>query len=333
MSLSLIRRLAACLVAAVAGGGLVACDRASQAPANDTAATVEPSEPVPPGAEPAPPVGTNGWRLDEAGPGLVVPAASALRAQLVYPQFTDSTLTTAARFALADFGGATLDLFGPAGLVGRATLADPEPPTPRAPAGAPPGTPETCTAWPRARLVPATEPLQPWTVAFAAGRAEAIPLDSAAALAPADSARLAAEVARIASSAPETRADSTSPFRGLPFVVREMRRFAPAPGVQAVAADVERRVNQEASQRVEHVLLVAERRATGPWRAAFLERTAGAEETLELNTVLAAVLLGAERRPTLVVGRDYGDGTAYALVERLGDARWAVRWSSAYAGC
>lgn len=331
--MSLIRGLAACLLAPVVLGGLGACDRASRAPANDTAAPIEPSEPRAPGAEPAPPIGTNGWRLDEAGPGLVVPAASALRAQLVDPHFTDSTLTPRARFALDAFDGAELELFGPAGLVGRATLDDVEPPTPRAPAGAPPGAPETCTAWPRARLDPATEPLQPWTAAFAAGRAEALPLDSAAGLAPADSARLAAEVARLVSSAPETRADSASPFRGLPFFVREMRRFAPAPGVQAVAADVVRRVNQEASQPVEHVLLVAERREGGPWRTAFLERTAGAEETLEINTVLAAVLLGAARRPTLVVARDYGDGMAYALVERLGDARWAVRWSSAYAGC
>ena len=330
--MSLIRGLAACLAAAVAGG-LVACDRERRAPANDTAVVAEPSEPGAIPEAPAPPAGTNGWRLEEAGPGLVVPAASALRAELVYPQFTDSTLTTAARFALETFDGTTLDLFGPAGAVGRATLVETEPPTPRAPAGAPAGAPETCTAWPRARLEPETEPLQPWTVAFAAGRATAIPLDSAAALAPTDSARLAAEVARLASSAPETRADSTSPFRGLPFVVREMRRFAPAPGVQAVAADVVRRVNQEASQRVEHVLLVAERREGGPWRTAFLERTEGAEETLEINTVLAAVVLGDARRPTLVVGRDYGDGMAYALVERLGDARWTVRWSSAYAGC
>ncbi len=331
--MSLIRGLAACLAAAAVAGGLVACDRESEAPANDTAVAVGPSEPAAPGTEPAAPVGTNGWRLEEAGPGLVVPAASALRAQLVYPQFTDSTLSTAARFPLEAFEGAAFDLFGPAGLVGRATLAGAEPPTPRAPAGAPPGAPETCTAWPQARLVPATEPLQPWTAAFAAGRAEALPLDSAAALAPADSARLAAEVARLASSAPETRPDSASPFRGLPFRVREMRRFVPAPGVQAVAADVVRRVNQEASQLVEHVLLVAERAEGGAWRTAFLERTEGAEETLEINTVLAAVLLGEARRPTLVVGRDYGDGAAYALVERLGDARWAVRWSSAYAGC
>lgn len=329
--MSLIRGLAACLAAALVAGGLVACDRESQTPANDTAVAVEPSEPI--REAPAPPVGTNGWRAEEAGPGLVVPAASALRAELVYPQFTDSTLSTAARFPLDAFEGATLDLFGPAGLVGRATLADAEQPTARARAGAPVGAPETCTAWPRARLAPAIEPLQPWTVAFAAGRAEAIPLDSAAGLAPTDSARLAAEVARLASSAPETRPDSASPFRGLPFVVREMRRFSPAPGVQAVAADVVRRVNQEASQPVEHVLLVAERTEGGAWRTAFLERTAGAEETLEINTVLAAVLLGEARRPTLVVARDYGDGTAYALVERLGDARWAVRWSSAYAGC
>ena len=313
--------------------GTAACDRERRAPANDTAVVTEPSELPPDPAAPPSPVGTNGWRVAEGGPGLVVPAGSALRAELVFPQFTDSTLTTGAGFALDAFAGDTLELFAPAGLVGRATLAGAEPPAPRAPSGSAPGAPETCTGWPRARVVPLVEPVLPWTAAFVAGRAEALPLDSAAGLAPRDSARLAAEIARLASSAPETRPDEASPFRGLPFVVREMRRFAPAPGVEALVADVVRRVNQEASQPVEHVLLVAERRADGPWRTAYLERGAGPEETLEISTPLAAVLLGPARRPTLVVGRDYGDGTAYALVERTGDARWTLRWSSAYAGC
>jgi hypothetical protein len=182
-------------------------------------------------------------------------------------------------------------------------------------------------------VLPATEPLTPWTVAFAAGRAEAIPLDSIGALAPADSARLAVEVARIASSLPQ---DTTSMFRGLPFVVRNARRFSPVPGVRAVAATVTRRVNQEANQRTEQLFLVAERAGEsdrGSYSVAYTERVEGEEETMELSEVLAAVRLGQARRPTLVIGRDYGDGSSYSLVERTTGGHWRVQWSSAYAGC
>ena len=313
-----------------------ACDRPARAPAaNDTVATDVPAI----GADSAAPpvVSTNGWRPEEAGPALVLPAeTSALQAQLVLPQFTDSTLTPQATFDLAALRGVTLELFAPAGLVGRATLADVAPPSaasaPRAssrsaPAGA------ACTAWPTARLVPAVEPLSPWRVAFAAGRAHAIPLDSVSALAGPDSARLAADVARLASALPQ---DTASAFRGLPFVVRDVHRFTPVAGVDGLVADVVRRVNQEASVQMEHLLLVAERpagRAAAPWTAAYVERSAGQEETIEMAEVLAAVTLGAAARPTLVIARDFGDGGAYALLERTGPRRWVVRWSSAYAGC
>src|SRR5687768_9397698 len=102
------------LVVAVAG-----CDREPRASgANDTVATDVPAIRTE-DSTPPPPVSTNGWRLEEAGPALVLPAKeSALQAQLVLPQHTDSTLTSQATFDLAPLRGRTLELFGPAGLVG-----------------------------------------------------------------------------------------------------------------------------------------------------------------------------------------------------------------------
>jgi hypothetical protein len=321
----------AVVVTALLAGGL-ACDRAPRTPAaNDTAAPEAPAEESAAGV-PAP-VSMHGWRVAEAGRALVVSApASALRAQLVFPQYTDSTLTTATRFDAAPLEGEAVDLYGPAGLVGQATLDDVGPPAPRAPAAGS-GSADACTGWPQARVLPATEPLSPWRVGFARGMARPLPLDSAFARAGPDSALLAAAVARLASGLPQ---DTASLYRGLPFVVRDVRRFSPTDGVEALVADVVRRVNQEATQHMEHLLLVAERdagRPDAPWAVAYHERTAGPEETLEMSEVLAAVTLGMSNRPTLVVARDSGDGMVYALVERVARGRWAVRWSSAYAGC
>ena len=272
----------------------------------------------------------NGWSVREAGPMLVVPTAtSSLRAQLVFPQFTDSTLTPAATFDLSAVDGTSVQLFAPTGLVGTAVLTAATAGSARSGDSTPDGA--ACTAWPVARVVPEVEPLTPWTVALAAGRAEAIPLDSVAVLSSSDSARLVAEVARVASALPQ---DPASEFAGLPFVVRTVRRFSPEPGVQAFVATVTRRVNQEANQQTEQLLLVAERRLDRPragYVPAYVERVSGQEETLELTDALAALRIGG--RATLILGRDYGDGTAYAVLQRTGDAKWRVRWSSAYAGC
>jgi hypothetical protein len=305
--------------------GLVACGRDTPEPANDTVAVLPPAEVPPPPAPPAA-VSWNGWPVRRAGELLVVPASgSSLRAQLVHPQLTDSTLTPTTHYDRARLDGFEVELFSPAGLVGRARHA--------APQGASSARGEGCTAWPTARVVPEAEPLTPWTVAVAAGRVEAIPLDSVSTLSPADSARLVAAVARVASTLPQ---DTASAFAGLPFVVRSVRRFTPVAGREAFVADVVRRVNQEATQQVEHIFLVAERVAgatRAPYTPAYVERSSGAEETLELRDVLAALRLGPGGPPVLVVARDYGDGTAYALVERGEDGRWRVVWSSAYAGC
>lgn len=308
---------------------LAGCDRAPREPANDTAAVPEPAVEESTAAETEAAAATaaaaNGWPVEDAGRWLVVPSpTSVLSAQLVFPQYTDSTLTAATRFALDRIGEQRVELFAPAGLVGSARLLPPEP-----------AAPQGCTAWPQARVLADTEPLGPWSAAFAEGVAQAIPLDSIAGLAPVDSARLAAQVARIASVLPE---DSTSVFRGLPFIVRSARRFTPVEGVQAVVATVVRRVSSEATPFAEHLLIIAERPAGAPtvrFTPVYVERVSGREETLEIIEVLAAVALGdsPDRRPTLVVHRDFGDGTAYSLLERVNGKRWRLRWSSAYAGC
>ena len=71
---------------------LAACDRREPAPVvYDTAVVDTPSVAVEPATPP--PAPSTGWRAGEAGRLLVVPAGSALRAQLVFPQFTDTTIT------------------------------------------------------------------------------------------------------------------------------------------------------------------------------------------------------------------------------------------------
>ena len=91
-----------------------------------------------------------------------------------------------------------------------------------------------------------------------------------------------------------------------------------------------------ASPKLANCLGWAERdsgQASAPWTAAYSERVADNEETVEASEVLAAVALGPARTPTLVISREYDEGFAYSLLERVGPKRWRLRWSSAYAGC
>lgn len=298
---------------------VAACTRDEPPPRRDTVAVRPPVESAPAPAPPPP----LAWSDSVAGPALFVAGNSPQVAQLVFPEFTDSTLTDTSTFDVGRVSGAKVELFSRAGEAGSAELAS---------RPAVPAREEECTSWPTARLAGGGR-ATPWTVGFLAGRATAIPLDSIEALPQADSARLAADVARLASALPH---DTAPAFRGLPFTVRSVRRFSPAPGVQALVAEVSRQVNQEANPREERILLVAERDSAqppGPWTAAYSERAADREETVEASEVLAAVGLGHARTPTLVIGREYGEGFAYALLERTGDKKWRLRWSSAYAGC
>jgi hypothetical protein len=297
-----------------------ACERSRQTPPADSAAGVS----TPPAADSGPPPAATGWDA-ELGPALFVAGAAPGEAVAVFPEFTDSTLTDTTTFDLTAVGPSEVELFTRAGSVGRARVAL---------GGGPRRAPAECTAWPTARVERVGGSGGGWQVAFPAGRAVAIPLDSIEDNVPADSALLAAAVTRLASALP---GDTVPMFRGLPFLVRSARRFSPAPGVDAVIGQLVRKVNQEANPREEHLMVIGERPAGGaanaPYAAAYVERVSGLEETIEASDVLAAVQLGAARTTTLVIGRDYGDGMVYALVERAADGRWRLRWSSAYAGC
>jgi hypothetical protein len=171
-----------------------------------------------------------------------------------------------------------------------------------------------------------------WAVGFATGHATAVAVDSIASLPTADSARLAADIARIASSLP---GDTATVFRGLPFVVTNAWRMREPNGQILIAAVVVRNVNQEANPRQERILLLAARDTTvsSPrYVPQYFERITGLEETVENTELIAMVLLGADRRPTLVVARDAGHGLSFALIEQIA-GKWVHRWSSAYSGC
>lgn len=260
-----------------------------------------------------------GWDAAAAGPVLFVGGTEGGAAAVVFPALTDSTFTDSTTFALAPLGGQEVELFARAGRVAQVRLPAPSPL---------PQEGEACLAWPSVSL-PGAAP--GWLAGFLAGHARAIPMDSIERLTGADSARLAAEAARLASLIPN---DTAVAFVGLPFVVRTAYRFTPAPGVEALAADVVRRIAQEANPREQHVLLVAERpagQAGARYRLTYHVRTSGSEDAVETREVLAAVRLGDT--PTLVVGLNYYEGNAYMLVERTAEGTWRERWSSAYAGC
>lgn len=269
---------------------------------------------------PAPPR----WRIEEAGPFLGVAGVTTRTAIVVLPEYADSTIHELGARDMSRMAPLPVELFARRGKVSNATMVDAQ----RM------GT-NACVEWPRAEVrIPDGAVAESWTVAFAAGYANAIPLDSIESLASADSARLAAEIARLVSMAP---GDTSSALEGLPYVVRSARRFQLDDNTMAIAALAGRRLASEATPVAEHVFIVAERASDSPratWRLAHSERAIGTEETVETMDVLAAVRLGDARRPSLIVSRDYGRSRiSYSLLERVAPGRWTVRWGSAAVGC
>jgi hypothetical protein len=188
---------------------------------------------------------------------------------------------------------------------------------------------EDCAVWPV--VVLSTESARDWTVAFQHGVSTPLPLRPIESLASADSARLAAQLTRLAATLPN---DTARVFRGVPFVIRAAHGFTPEVGVESVVTEIVRRLNVEANPREETLLLIAERDgAAGEWRVAYSERASGDEIHVERATPLAAVKLGATALPTLVLERAGADWIAYALVQRQRDGHWRESWESAYSGC
>jgi hypothetical protein len=299
----------------------LACESSTPAAAKkDTAVAIVPPPESTVVAKPEP----SAWD-STAGPALFIVGSSPAEALVIAPRSADSTMVDSAGFDLARVRAIQIDLFGGGKKLAAARV------------GATTGSTrsDSCRTWPTARLQLAsgdTAAARGWTVGFEAGHATETVVDSIEGLATADSAQLAADIARIASALP---GDTSATFRGLPFVVNKAWR-AHVPGQPDVlVAVVVRNVNQEANPRQERILLIAERDSAATrtrYSSRYSERVVGPEETLESTDPIAIVLLGVDRRPTVVVTRDTGSGVSYSLIERVA-GRWQRRWASVYAGC
>ncbi len=241
-----------------------------------------------------------------AGPVLLVAGENPTRAIVIAPE-NAASLATLPR-------PASVTLFSRSGTVQTAEL---------------PGISDagTCIV----ATLNATPPPRPWNVGFVGGVVAPLPMDSTESLSQADSVSLVADVTRLASALPN---DSAGRFSGLPFVVRAIWRMTLPDGPQVVVAKLVRQINQEATPLQEDTFIIAEHAtATAELTTAYTERSYGAEETIESRDVLAAALLGASRNPAIILSRDFGNATAYGLVERGDDGHWRSRWSSAPRSC
>ncbi|MCA2990297.1 hypothetical protein [Gemmatimonas sp.] len=306
----------ACLVGLALVG--MACDRPRSPAGGDSAAPAENGvRPEPAALEGR----VSGWDM-AAGPFVVLPTVDGgmVAGSLLLPEAADSSVgDTTGVGALV--GDARVELFSRGGRVSDARLAVEL---------APPGE-AGCSAWPVARLaVDAGAAVPPWTAAFAAGRVTPIPLDSIEGLAPRDSARLAADLTRLASRLPD---DTSATFRALPFVVLRAWRSR---GVDStfVVALLARRVNQEDDPKEERLVLVVDAlgNTAATWRVGWHERASGHEEELVVAEPLLAFRATGSPDVRLLFGRDDGVALGAAVLARR-EGAWRVLWESAIAGC
>ena len=192
-----------------------------------------------------------------------------------------------------------------------------------------------CTGWPAWAIQSARNggTLAAWTVGFVGAAVQPIRMDSIESMTRADSARLAAEVTRLASTLPTSAGDR---FTGLPFTVTSLWRFHAGPGAEGIVTNLVRHINQEARPFEERTLIIAERdssRREERFTLGYYDRSQGAEETVESRDVLALARPTPDAQPMLVIGRDYGDGMSYALVQRDPSGRWREKWHSPRGHC
>ena len=264
------------------------------------------------------PASSTNWDID-AGPVMLVSlGGSTDSAAVILPEVTDSTIASVDGNA-APVTGLVFDLFGRGGKIDGSTTVTPI---------QVPDTRQECDAWP---LVRVRAPGSGWRVGFAGAHVQAIKLDSIEAMTSIDSAALAVSLAETAA----TLVNASDPaFRGLPFRVRSAYTFR-LDSIHVVIADVVRSVNEEANPRIEHLLMIGEKRAgsIGKYTTGYYSRTAGAEETTQATEVLAAVRVGSSRKPAVVVNIEYDDGRVLGLIERVAPGQWRSLWRSAFTDC
>jgi len=304
---------------------LIACERAKKAPPVDSAAAPSRPSAVPTDSAVAPPPPASTWDA-AAGPVLLVRADSPGRASVVFPQYVEGYLPDSISFDVAPIRDATVELYGHAGALGATEVRSVGPRTWHA---------GNCIEWPSATVaVPADSAVahpSGWSVALFPRGIAGVTLDSIEGLPPADSAKLAADITRLASALP---GDTARAFRGIPFAVRNAYRFTVDSATPAIAADVVRKVPQEAMPLEEHTFIIAERRNPAErFTVVHTERTSGTDESLVTTELLAALRLPSPSRTALVLLREGFDTSAYAVLERSPRGTWRVRWTSVRTGC
>lgn len=313
--------LCALTTAVLAALLLASCERRQAVPAIDS---TMPLRPAPVGRSASAAAST--WD-DRLGPVLLVGASSAEQATIVVPDSAPGGVDSLTQSEAIAVRSSPATLLGHGDSVQIALLQERQ--SERGQSG------EECTGWPLWHLSaapPRGGTLASWSVGFVGASVLPVPLDSVENLTRSDSARLAAEVTRLASTLPNTG----DRFVGLPFTVTSLWRFHAGPGVAAVAAELMRRVNQEARPWEERTLLIAERDSTRRderFTLAYYTRSQGTEESIESDDVVGGARSGPSGEPMLVIAHDYGDGMSYSLVERDPSGRWRERWRSARGKC
>jgi hypothetical protein len=199
-----------------------------------------------------------------------------------------------------------------------------------------PGAPIRSCAWirnasivaPDGRALPTS-----WSLALSPGIATPFGVDGVAELLPRDSATAVARVSRLVSAIPEDSA--SSPFRGLPIVVRDAWRFQLADSTTILVAIAMRSLNVESNPRAQAVTLIAEPEASPPagqWHTVYWDSVIGAEDRVEGMDLLAAFQLHGSK-PAVALVREGDSGVQVEIVERTSPGVWSVRWSSSALPC
>jgi hypothetical protein len=299
-----------------------ACERSSKTVRSDSTRTIPATSVTPPESTAVVTRPASTWDAT-AGRVLIVRADSPGRAYVVYPQYSDSTLPDTVHFDVAPIRDASVELYGHAGALGATRVRSVGPRSWRA---------GQCIEWPTATVAASSDSASAgWSVALLPNDIPGVPLDSIEGLSPLDSAKLAADITRLVSALP---GDTSRAFRGIPFAVRNAYRFTVDSATPAIAADVVRKLNQEAMPLEEHTFLIAERSASKQrYDVVYTTRTSGTEESLITTELLAAVRLPSPTRTALVLLLEGFDTNAYALLERSPRGAWQVRWRSVRTGC
>ncbi len=268
----------------------LACERRAAPPAGDTGADTTRPPVVAPAA-------TGTW-APELGQVLVVPTDSENAAAVVYPADLSALAITSGPMTLINAAGDTTSV--------RVAAIDSQ----------------QCGDAAVVRL--AGSDTAAWSVGLLGRSATLLRMDSIEAMPSADSARLAADLARMASA---IRTERDSRFSGLPFAVIGAHLFV-ADGRKYVVAHLARRVNLEAAPLEERTLIIAERpanaRADEPYVVGYSRRSEGTEDTAEHFDVLAAVQ--GRQSLLLLLARDQQAVTDYEILERT-NGKWHSRWS------